>query len=215
VARKAVEEPDLPSDLETVQPCELVTGTTLEAVRVEELTAASAVYDATVKESVLAGVDLSGRRLGGFRAVDVRFESCDLAGTVLEGASLTRVSFVRCRMTGTVLSGAQLQDVQLLDCSANMLALRMAQASRVLLTGSSLREADLYEAVLESTRIEHCDLSSADVSGVTAPGLDLRGSTLDALVGLSSLRGAVISTEQLFGIAHALAGELGLVVSDD
>jgi uncharacterized protein YjbI with pentapeptide repeats len=211
--RREVEEPDLPADLDALPDGALRTGDVLEAVRAGSgLQVPDAVYDVVITESVLEGVDLRGRRLAGLRCMDVRFESCDLAGAVLEGASLTRVAFVRCRMTGTVLSGAELQDVQITGGTADLLALRMATANGFAITDTSLREADFYEATLEASRISGCDLTSADVTRVTVPELDLRGSRLEALIGPSALRGAVISEDQLFGLAGALAAEAGITV---
>lgn len=212
-ARREVEPPDLPADLEHLYGGELHPGAPLEAVRADSSFAVPpTVYDAVMTESVLSGVDLRERRLTGLRCSDVRFEGCDLAGARLEGATLTRVEFVRCRMTGTVLSGAQLQDVQILDCVANLIALRMAKANFLRIAGSSLREADLYQAALNTSRINECDLTGADFSQASVPDLDLRGSTLDGLVSPSSLRGASITTEQLFELSGPLASEAGITV---
>lgn len=214
-ARRDVEAPDLPPDLEPPPGAELSSGAELHAVRADRsLVVPPTAYDVVITESVLAGVDLRERRLTGLRCRDVRLVDCDLAGARLDGATLTRVELVRCRLTGAQLSGAELQDVQVTDCVANLLALRMARASYLWITGSSLREADLYQATLATSRITDCDLTGADVTQASVPDLDLRGSTLEGLVSPSSLRGAVITAEQLFGLAGALAGEAGITVAD-
>jgi len=212
--RRDVAAPDLPPDLEDLGAVELGRGTVLEAGRADSsLVVGTTVYDVTIKECVLDGVDLKARRLPGLTCRDVVFEGCDLAGANLEGAKLTRVAFVRCRMTGAVLSGAELQDVRLVDCTAPMLGLRMAKAGHLSIADSMLREADFYEATLEDSAITASDLSAADFTRVQVPELDLRGSTLDGLVSPTSLRGAVITTDQLVALAPALAVDLGITVS--
>jgi uncharacterized protein YjbI with pentapeptide repeats len=211
--RREVDDPDLPLDLDELGEVELLSSTSWEGVHAGAgIVADDKAYDVLIKESVLDGVDLRAKRLIGLTCTDVRFEECDLAGAVLDEARLTRVAFVRCRMTGTVLSGAALQDVQLTDCTAGMLALRMTSATYLSIADSSLVEADFYQASLELSRITGTDLSSADFTGARVPELELTGSTLHGIVGASGLRGAVITSEQLFGVAAALATELGITV---
>jgi uncharacterized protein YjbI with pentapeptide repeats len=88
----------------------------------------------------------------------------------------------------------------------------MAKASYLSVVDSALREADFYEAGLELSRVTGTDLTAADFTGARVPELDLTGSTLQAVVGASGLRGAVITGEQLFGLAGAMATELGITV---
>jgi uncharacterized protein YjbI with pentapeptide repeats len=211
--RREIDTPDVPSDLEPLQAGDLVAGSVLEGVRAgSTLVVAQAAQGVQITESVLVNVDFRERRLPRLRCADVRFEGCDFAGAKLDEALLTRVEFVRCRMTGTVLSGAQLQDVQVTACSANMLALRMVQANFLRISDSSLREADLYQAKLQASLITGSDLTDADFTAAQVPELELHGSTLDGLVGPSSLRGAVITHDQLITLAGALASEVGITV---
>src|SRR5689334_9315606 len=84
-AVREVDEPDLPLDVEEVGAVELASSTHWEAARLGPgVTAPDKSYDVMVKECVLDGVDLSGKRLVGLTATDVRFEGCDLAGAVLD-----------------------------------------------------------------------------------------------------------------------------------
>lgn len=207
-----VHPPDLPAELEELEG-EVGSGAALDGVRAGRgLVVAPTAHDVVVSESVLEGVDLRNRRLTGLRGTDVQLVDCDLAGAVLDHAVLHRVSFQGCHLAGAVLSGARLQDVQLSGCTAPLLALRMSSASHLVVTDSVLREADLYEATLEASRITGCDLSGADVTRAKVPELDLRGSRLDDLVGALSLRGAVVTPDQLLGLAPALAADAGITV---
>jgi uncharacterized protein YjbI with pentapeptide repeats len=94
-----------------------------------------------------------------------------------------------------------------------MLALRMVSATYLSIVDSSLREADFYEASLELSRITGSDLTTADFTRARVPELDLTGSTLHDVIGASGLRGAVITQDQLFGLAGALASELGITIT--
>lgn len=212
--QRDIDPPDLPRELGTAEPA-LRSGAAFDGVRAgQDLAVAEEVFDAVLSEAVFADVDFRGRRLLGLRATDVRFESCDLAGAVLDRARMTRVEFVGCRMTGTVFSGGQLQDVLIDSCIADLSTFRMVKAAYLTIRGTSLREADLYQAGLETSRIIDCDLAGADVSEATVPGLDLRGSRLAGLIRPSGLRGARVTSDQLIDLAAALAVEFGIEVAD-
>lgn len=129
-----------------------------------------------------------------------------------DSASLTRVRFVGCRLTGTVLSGARLTDVTFEDCHADMLNLRMAHLARVRLAGTRCRQAELLEARVADLATESADLREATFEKSSLVAADLRGAELDGIRGGSSLRGALISSEQVLGVGVALIGEAGIRV---
>ncbi len=79
-----------------------------------------------------------------------------------------------------------------------------------------LTGAEFGGAQLEDLGFAGCDLAGTDVAHVRCAGLvDLRGSRLDGLRGIASLKGATIGREQLIGLAPTLAVALGLKVADD
>jgi uncharacterized protein YjbI with pentapeptide repeats len=80
------------------------------------------------------------------------------------------------------------------------------------LAESNCARADFGGARLDRVRLTDGDLTAADFSNARATELDLRGSRLDGLEGIASLRGAIIGPEQLYGLAPGLATALGISV---
>jgi uncharacterized protein YjbI with pentapeptide repeats len=56
---------------------------------------------------------------------------------------------------------------------------------------------------------------ASDIAGATLSKVDLSGARLRSLIGVESLRGAIVSQAQLHDLAPLLAAELGLEVLDD
>lgn len=165
-----------------------------------------------IRESVLDGLRLSSARADGLRLTDVELRDCDLSGLVADGASLTRVRFVGCRLTGLVLSDARLTDVAFEDCHADMINLRMSRLQRISLSGTRCRQADLLDAQVSDLSTDGVDLSGAVFEKARLAAADLRGAALEDVRGASSLRGAIISSEQVLGVGLALIGEAGIRV---
>ncbi len=214
--RSAPDRPDLPGpDHLDAAPATLEPRARWDGVRADsELVVPGECADVELRECLLTGVDLSGRRLTGWRGRDVRFERCDLSGAVLDGAVLERVEFTGCRMTGVVLSDSDLRHVLLADCRADLANLRMARADTVVVAGTSLREAELYAARLERTALLDCDLSGADVRDARLSEVDLHGSRLDGVRGALALAGASVGPDQVVALAEALLAAAGVTVTD-
>ncbi|MGI8626465.1 MAG: pentapeptide repeat-containing protein [Geodermatophilaceae bacterium] len=132
----------------------------------------------------------------------------------MDGAGLKRVRFVGCRLTGAMLSGTNLSDLTIEDSVADLVNFRAAHATYLSIEATSLREADFYTAALSNPALLDCDLSAANFTEARAPGLELHGSTLDALRGAQSLTGARIDAEQLIPLGLALVAALQVEVSD-
>jgi uncharacterized protein YjbI with pentapeptide repeats len=112
-----------------------------------------------------------------------------------------------------VLSGAELRDVRISGSSADLMNLRMAEATYLIVEDSSLRQAELYRATIAHGGFVDCDLTGADFSGCTLSAFDLRGSVLDDLRGALSLRGATITPDQIVAVAPSLLAAVGVAVN--
>lgn len=206
--------PALPADLPDAPPG-LAAGDSWEGVRAgPELDVDAMADDVELVGCAVTGVDLTARSLIGFRARDVVFENCDLSGAVLDRAQLDRVVFRGCRLTGTMLTAARLQDVVIEDCVATLANFRATRASLLFVRRTSLVEADFYTAALTDCAILDCDLSRATVRDLRAERLHLHGSTLDHLVGATSLRGAFIDDEQVIALGAAVLADVGVSIGD-
>jgi len=172
---------------------ELESGDTVEACRFDGLDLGTwALRGAHVLESVFtaANVPVVSAARGGWRDVEVRdsrFGSVEAYDAAWRG-----IRFSRCKLGYVNLRGAELLDVAFVDCTIDEIDLLDASARRV---------------AFESTR-----LATMNASGARLTDVDLRGADIGQVVGLSGLRGATISPEQLNLMAPALADLAGLVV---
>jgi uncharacterized protein YjbI with pentapeptide repeats len=179
------------------------------------LTLPDAVYDLGLTECVWRGVDASGRTFSSLRCRDVVFEHCHFAGAILDSAVLTRVRFVECRLTGVVLSGAELNDVVIEGGVANLANFRSSTSSFLWVSGTSLKEADFYQARLRKSALLDADLTSASFDSASLDDLSLHGSRVDSLHGTSALTGGHvhIDPEQLVTLGAAVLAEMGVRVT--
>lgn len=163
----------------------------------------------------LVGVALVGSTVERLRVTDTVFEDCDLSGLVAEESDLLRVELRGCRMRGLVLPQSRWRDVRIDGASLDEASLRLASAGRVEITGSSLRDVDLYGAELADAALRSCDLTGVELSSAHLRGTHLQGSTLVGLRGADALRGVVIDPAQVHQVALGILAALEIVVDDD
>lgn len=164
-------------------------------------------------QSALTDVSFTGARLRHLRLNDVwterlRLVGCDaaestlldvemgssvLAGLELWGSSLRRVAFHGCKFDSVNLRGAKLQDVHFVDC-----LLREADFGGARLTGVTFSGSSLDGVRLDQAKLDRVDLREAAQLRITG--------------GVEALRGALITSAQLFDLAPALAAALGITV---
>ncbi|MCC3769825.1 pentapeptide repeat-containing protein [Streptomyces sp. UNOC14_S4] len=117
------------------------------------------------------------------------------AGTEIHGAELRRVVFHQCKLDSVNLRATSLKDVVFVDCLLRDVDFGGANLTDVSFPGSSLDGARFDRATL--TRV---DLREAGALRITS--------------GLDGLKGAMITSGQLFDLAPALAQHVGLIVKD-
>ena len=81
--------------------------------------------------------------------------------------------------------------------------------------GCEIDSLDLRGADLEAVTFIDSGVDELNVAGSTLAGVDLSGARLSTLVGVESLRGAIIGHSQLVDLAPLLAAQLGLEVRPD
>jgi len=174
------------------------------------------------------GLQLSGGRVSGSHLVDVdlsdagwrnlvvygcRFERVDFASARLHGVTLERCEFVGCRMTGLNLARSILKNVVFDDCRLDYATLTDTRTTGpVGLVGCNLTNAALARCELTRATLHECRLTEVELDGCDLHGTDLRGNELSGILGLLSLRGAVIAEDQLTALAVIAGRELELDV---
>lgn len=167
--------------------------------------------EGSLRRCVVNGVDLSGAVLSHLDLMDVRLEGVDLSNASL-GGTAKRVELLRCRGIGLRLAVQQGADVYVHDSRLDYAVVEVGRVKGLLVfEGCSLREA-VISGDLSGVVFSDCDLTGSEFTVSRAKDCDLRGSRLDAVRGLLTLRGAKISPSQAVDVADALAAEAGLVV---
>jgi uncharacterized protein YjbI with pentapeptide repeats len=113
----------------------------------------------------------------------------------LAGAGWTDVRVRRVKLGFVNLAGARLEDVAFEECEIGSL--------------------DAGSAQLRSVAFVDCAVAELNVAEATLSKVDLSGARLKTLVGVESLRGAIIGRDQLLDLAPLLAAQLGVEVRED
>jgi uncharacterized protein YjbI with pentapeptide repeats len=165
-------------------------------------------------ECAFSGVTLDGVTLRRSRLTDVwmrevRMMAADLAETGWLDAWLSG-----CALAGVQAFGSSLRRVTFRGCKLDSVNFRDATLTDVLFEDCVLRSADFGGARLTRVRFPGCELERADFTKVACTDVDLRGAALGITAGYDSLRGTVIDSVQLVGLAPLLARHLGITVED-
>ena len=169
----------------------------------------------SLRECTLTGTDLSSSKLEGFGLSDVALRGCNLANLAAPRASLMRTTFDECRMTGMAVSGGLLRDVVIRGCRVDLASFGGCRLQRVSFEDCRLTQTDFLEAELDGVRFTGCDLTEADLRGARLRRCELRGNTLDGLLGIESLRGAAMRWADIVEGAPLWASALGITALED
>jgi uncharacterized protein YjbI with pentapeptide repeats len=168
-----------------------------------------------VDQCTLNSVNLSGTKMRRWLIRDARLERCDLANLRARECDLSRVAIASSRMTGLSWLDGRLRDVTLTDCRMDLASFRSSAFSDVLFSGCRLTQAEFGDADLTGARFENCDLTGAQFSAARMAGTRLVGCDLTGIDGVTSLRGAVITSGDARMLAVTLAAALGITIEDE
>ncbi len=181
-----------------------------------------------------ADLDLSAQDGRDARFVECRFEQCNLDGAQLARVRLLDTALVEvhgasldladstwrgttledARLGAVILTGASWTDVTLRGSKLGFVNLADAHLDEVTFTGCEIGTLDLRLARATTVSFADCTIDELNVSGATLADVDLSGARLRSLVGVESLRGAIVGRDQLNDLAPLLASQLGIEVRD-
>ncbi len=167
------------------------------------------------KECRFRGLELVSAQLPELTIRDCSVADSEFSGATIAPSYIERATFDKLRASGVQIYESKLKDVTFIDCKLDMANFRSTKLKRVRFESCNLIDVDFAGATLEDVEMFDCELKDANFSSIHAKNLDLRGSRLSGVVGATSLRGAIVTTDQLFTFNHALARDLGIVVQDD
>uniref|UniRef100_A0A942SXM8 Pentapeptide repeat-containing protein n=1 Tax=Neobacillus citreus TaxID=2833578 RepID=A0A942SXM8_9BACI len=142
-----------------------------------------------VRDTVVRVLDAPVLRASSSTWRDVRVEGGRVGSAELYDSGLHGVEFVGMKFGFVNLRGSTITDVVFRDCVVDEVDIADARLLRVSFDGTTIRSLEG-----SNTRVEH---------------VDLRGADLDRVERLEGLRGATISSAQLYPLAPLLAAQAG------
>jgi len=210
--------PDLPADLPVAATGDhdLADGDVYEMLAfADEDWSDREVVGAEIEACTFGNVNLSRTRLKRVVIRDARFDRCDLANLHAHDGTFVRVAITASRMTGLSWLDNHLREVSIDGCRMDLSSFRASTFDNVVFTSCRMEQADFGDADLRGARFEGCDLTGAQFSGARMTGTRFTGCDLTGIAGVTSMRGAFITSTDAVALAYILAGALGITVEDD
>jgi uncharacterized protein YjbI with pentapeptide repeats len=185
------------------------------------------------------GDELTGQDFSGVRAGDVRMLECQVADCRMDEAKLTGIhvvdsSWMRVAASGLTaphsswrdssirdsrfglldLSASTLLRLTITDAKIDYLNLRAATIREVVLTRVSIGEMSLSDAHGTSLTLTDCTLETLELHNGRLAKIDVSTSTVTRIDGLDSLRGVILSLNQVLDLAPSMAKHLGATLAE-
>jgi uncharacterized protein YjbI with pentapeptide repeats len=168
-----------------------------------------------LEQSRYTAVTFAGVRLRRGMIRDAIFDRCDLANLRGRESSMLRSQLTGCRMTGFTFLAGVLRDVTFSGSRMNLASFSNTKFSTVVFSECRLDQANFGDADLSGTRFINCDLTGAQFSGATLTGARFTGCDLTGIAGITSMRGAIITSSDAFALARVFADALGIKIEDE
>jgi uncharacterized protein YjbI with pentapeptide repeats len=185
-----------------------------DAVHIDRGSQSGVTGEGTLSHSLVTGVDLTEAQLTPLTMSDVVLNGVDMSEAVFRETTARRVEIINCRAIGAVLNIAHASDLYIQGGQFDYATIRIAEVKNVaVFDGCSFEETN-FIGDMSRIHFTDCTFHGAQFEATRATDCDLRGSQLNRVYGILSLRGAKITTDQAFSIARGIATESGLTVVD-
>lgn len=207
-----VRAPEVPEDLADGEPDEGGGRLLIEERRVRR-----AAHDPLAAHAVrFVTADVRGLGLEGgdvdLHLRDAILTDCDLSNVQTREAHLHRVELRRCRLVGLGLLEAELESVRFADGTLMLGSFGHSRLHRVVFEGVNLGETSFIGADLTQVVFDGCVLAGADFRDARLSACEIRGSSLDGVLGIASLGGVRMPAPDVVASAAAMAEELGIEI---
>ncbi len=164
-------------------------------------------------ECTLEDCRMDEARLTGLHVVDSTWVRAAASGLVAPH-SLWRDCEVRDSRFGLLdLSSSTLLRLTITDAKIDYLNLRGSTLREVVLTRVQVGEVSLTDAMGTGIRFAGCTMGTIELHNSRLTSTDLSTSSLQRVDGLDSLRGVILSAEQVMDLAPAMAAHLGATLA--
>lgn len=176
---------------------------------------AKKIKSADVEACRLQKVDFTESALEKFVIKDTFIDSGSLVACNFTESGWRYVVVSNARCSGTLFQMSKLKDVVFRDCKLDLTNFRYAKLENVLFDNCLLNDTDFYNAELTNVTFDGCTIEKIELSSAKLKKVDFSSSELEIVQGITSMKGAIVSSLQLISLAPYLANELGLVVKYD
>ena len=166
----------------------------------------------SIIESELRGVTLEAKVAPGLRLRDVILRDCSLSNIDGREGEIARVEIHHSQLVGFGATRSRIRDLRVVDSSLQLASFVGARLQRVVFAGVQLSEASFEHTRLDAVQFIDCRLDGADFTGATLTDCAIRGSSLDGIAGIASLRGVRMPWPDVLGSAAALARAFGIEI---
>lgn len=171
--------------------------------------------DTSIVGTAFVGTSLSGSVWEGAAVTSVSFQRVDLSSARMQGCELERVHFVGCKLSGLHLSDSSIDHVIFENCRLDYATLeRVRAAGPVAFVNCTLQEASITACSWTQAAISESRIAGAEFDQCDLRGADFRSTSLEAVRGVSSLRGIRITASQLADLTAAFVADLGMTIED-
>lgn len=168
-----------------------------------------------VQESELRGLVLAPGAVPGLMLADVILRDCGMSNVDGRDGRLSRVEVHRSQLVGFGLTRGDVRDLRAVDSSLQLASFASANLRHVVFERVNLAEASFMHARLESVAFVDCRLQGADFRHAQLKACAIRGTSLDGVLGVESLRGLRMPWPDVLASAGALATALGISIEPD
>ncbi|SRR5712691_5266854 len=211
-------DPDLPDDLTIagLPEADLDDGAVHYGLDVADLDLSDReAANLEIDQSRYTAVKVNGVRLRRGLIRDAIFDRCDLANLRARETSMQRCRLLGCRMTGLSYLAGVIRDVTFSGSRIDLASFSNTKFSTVVFTECRLEQANFGDADLSGVRFIDCNLAGAQFSGATLAGTRFAGCDLTGISGITSMRGAIITSSDAFTLARIFADALGIKIEDE
>jgi uncharacterized protein YjbI with pentapeptide repeats len=188
-------------------------GLILDRVRIElDVADRVAAVPIQISEAEVRGLSVAAGPSPGMRLTDAVFRRCDLSNVDAREGSLNRVEFTGSKLIGFSVASGRAWDLRVTDCTMSLASFAFAGLRDVVFERVNLRETTFVEARLDGVQFVDCQLEGADFRRARLKHCAIRGSALDGVVGIESLKGVTMPWSDVVASAAALAHAVGIEV---
>jgi uncharacterized protein YjbI with pentapeptide repeats len=207
--------PPLPKDLAATEDISLILKNSDDVDEVHASNGSIAglsMISASISDSLIEKYDVSAVNMDKLQTTITVYKNVDFSGSKFPNSSWRNVQILSSRCGGVQMQHSSLKNVKIMHSKLEIANFRYCKLENVLFEGCLLDDIDFYGSTLKNVEFKDCTISLITFAAAKMNNVDLTNSTIESINGLSSIKGATISYDQLLQFAPNLAAEAGIKV---